>query len=138
MLTNNAIRSFLRQIGGLNQGTSCYIGLSSTQPDIIGQGITEPIGNGYERALFNSISSNNNTNGCATITEEGVLTNSSIIYFGEALGSWGTLNHYCLFSSKTGGTLLAYGDLETPITPTVGTVPLIREGAIQITISRGE
>ena len=138
MLTDNAIRSFLRKLGGLETGSSCYIGLSSTQPDIIGQGITEPIGNGYQRALFNSVSSGNSSSGCATITEDGVLTNNAIIYFGEALGSWGTLNHYCLFSSKTGGNLLAFGDLENPITPTVGTVPLIREGAIQITISRGE
>lgn len=138
MLTDNAIRSFLRQIGGLTTGSACYIGLSSTQPDIIGQGITEPIGNGYERALFNSTSSTSTSNGSATINENGVLTNNQIIYFGEALGSWGTLKYYCLFSAKTGGNLLAFGELETPITPTVGTVPLIREGAIQITISRGE
>ena len=138
MLTDYIVNEFLKRLGGLlaNQG-SCYIGLSSTEPNVAGGGITEPVGNGYARALFGTNNSSYGTNH-AEINDNKELTNKDIIYFGEATGNWGTLTHYCLFSAATGGNLLAYGALTSPIAPVNGTVPLIRAGEIKITLARGE
>ena len=138
MLTDYTIKGFLEKLGGLIQyGGSCYIGLSSTEPNVVGGGVTEPVGNGYARALFGTNGSNSELNN-AQVTDEGVLTNKNIIYFGEATGDWGEQKYYCLFSSATGGNLLAYGELTNPISPTSGTVPLVRVGEIKITLARGE
>ena len=135
MITNYFLEQCLRQLGGLSNG-SCYLGLSKQAPTEDGQGAVEPVGNGYERVLLNSSSSSGNNH--LEIGEDGKLTNKDIIYLGEATGTWGTLTHYCLYSSKTGGNMLAYGQLTEQITVESGTVPLIRVGEIKISISRGE
>lgn len=135
MITNYFLEQCLRQLGGLSNG-SCYLGLSKQAPTEDGQGAVEPVGNGYERVLLNSSGSSGNNH--LEIGEDGKLTNKDIIYLGEATGTWGTLTHYCLYSSKTGGNMLAYGQLTEQITVESGTVPLIRAGEIKISISRGE
>ena len=61
--------------------------------------------------------------------------NFDTIYFPEATGSWGTCTHYLLFDKQTDGNLLAYGELQEPITPVNGTVPLIRSQELQMTLS---
>lgn len=140
MLSNSMINKILRQIGGLYPGSSCYIGLSSTKPiyeNNTAYNITEPSEElGYSRQLFESTPSQGYDNliGCAEIDENNVLTNNAIIFFGEALGDWGTIPYYCLFSAKTGGELMAYGELDETITPTANTVPLIRKNAIKISL----
>lgn len=140
MLSNAMIKKILRQIGGLYPGSSCYIGLSSTKPIYEGDtayNITEPSEElGYSRQLFESTPTTGNDflKGCAEIDENNVLTNNAIIFFGEALGDWGTIPYYCLFSASTGGELLAYGELDETIAPTANTVPLIRKNAIKISL----
>ena len=140
MLTNSTIQNFLKWLGGLVAGTYCYIALSTTAPDdnIVGGNVTEPSTElGYSRQVLHYITGGTNSvsAGPGYIDENGVLTNKDIIFFGEATGDWGTITHYCLFSSSTGGELMAYGELDEPITPTANTVPLIREGQIKITLS---
>lgn len=134
MITNYFLEQCLRQLGGLSNG-SCYLGLSKQAPTEDGQGAVEPVGNGYERVLLNSSSSSGNNH--LEIGDDGKLTNKDIIYLGEATGTWGTLTHYCLYSAKTGGNMLAYGQLTEQISVESGTVPLIRVGEIKISISRG-
>jgi len=65
----------------------------------------------------------------------GGISNKETVYFPEATGSWGTCTHYLLFDAATGGNLLAFGALTDSITPTNGTVPLIRTGELQMTLS---
>jgi len=148
MLSNAMIKKFLQQIGGLAAGSSCYIGLSTTEPQFDENNafnITEPSTElGYSRRLFESTptSGTDTLRGCAMIDENNVLTNTEIIYFGEATGDWGVIPYYCLFSSATknssGADLIAYGELDEPINPTANTVPLIRAKAIKITLTAGE
>ena len=135
MITNYFLEQCLRQLGGLTDG-ACYLGLSKQAPTEDGQGAVEPVGNGYERVLLNS--SNTGDTDHLEIGDDGKLTNKDIIYLGEATGTWGTLTHYCLYSAKTGGNMLAYGQLTEAISVESGTVPLIRVGEIKISISRGE
>lgn len=65
----------------------------------------------------------------------GGIKNSETVYFPEATGSWGTCTYYLLFDAQTNGNLLAYGTLTDSITPTNGTVPLIRTEELQMTLS---
>lgn len=137
MLTKYTKELFLKQLGGLVSGTSCYIALSTTAPNenASNYNVTEPHSTlGYSRQVFRTTSTSG-SQGSGYIDANGALSNNDIIYFGEASGSWGTITHFCLFSAKTGGNLLAYGTLSSTISPTAGTVPLIRADEIKITLS---
>ena len=62
------------------------------------------------------------------------ISNTREIHFQEATGSWGTITHFALYNSATGGTPLYVGALTEPITPTANTVPLIKVGQLKITL----
>lgn len=82
--------------------STMYIGLSSSAPSLDGSGVTEPTGGNYTRVLFTDLSE----------PSDGTITNSQDVEFPESTADWGTMTHYVIYDSKTGGTLLAYGDLE--------------------------
>lgn len=121
---------------------SCYIALSSTAPNADGTGITEPSGNGYARCsmkynlmsgtseyVYNFPSSPTYDEG----TDKYSISNILDIYFREATGPWGTLSYFAIFSASTGGELMAYGTLTSPINPIADTIPVIRVGGLVIT-----
>ncbi len=136
MLTYKLANRILEGLGGRSSmvASAIYLGLSTTAPSRDGTGYTEPGGvGGYQRVLLgmNGQSSSYRMNTASA----GGIKNSETVYFPEALSSWGTCTHYLLFDAKTGGTLLAYGELTSPIVPTTGTVPLIRVDELQMTLS---
>jgi hypothetical protein len=108
--------------------------LSTTAPSRDGTGYTEPsASNGYKRVLLGQNSQNVSWKmGSAS---SGGIKNKETVYFPEATGSWGTCTYYLLFDASTDGSLLAYGALTDSITPTNGTVPLIRSEELQMTLS---
>lgn len=91
--------------------TVLYIGLSSTAVDDAGGGITEPIGNGYARALVN----NNTTN--FPSTSSGTIANGTVVMFPQATGQWASgadLTHFFVADAPVGGNIYAAGTLTTP------------------------
>ena len=121
-----------------------YIGLSSTDPGVV---VTEPFetGNGYKRVLIGATSSSGQTdeNLCKfDAASNGQASNNTEIYFPEAREKWGTLTHFCLFSSESGTTandLIGYSVLTneegqpSPINVTSkDTVVLFRPHALTI------
>lgn len=116
-----------------------YLALSKTQPDVYGGSISEPsAGLGYSRtnldnslfsgdAIFNSTPDYDGTNDVYS------FTNVADIVFPEATGSWGTITHFAIYDAKTGGNMIAFGTLASPISPQVNTVPIVRAG--QMTVS---
>lgn len=114
--------------------SATYLGLSTTAPTRDGKGYTEPPAeNGYKRTalgISGQLSSQKMRDGISGGTQ-----NKETIYFPEATGSWGECTYYLLFDKAEEGNLLAYGELDEPITPVNGTVPLIRIGELQMTIS---
>lgn len=123
-----------------SSGTSVYIGLSSTPPNPDGTGITEPVGNGYGRALIGTYNQSSTYLFGAAVDGEAV--NEKYIYFPEATGSWGAqLTHFVLFTNQTSSSsqyVLAYAKLtnngeDAPITVTAAnTVVLFRPGDLVI------
>lgn len=117
----------------LTSVSSIYVGLSTSAPLADGTNVTEPVGNGYARVLLGD-ASQVLTQKMGTVAN-GHVENDEIIYFPEATGSWGTITHFCIFDSASGGNLLAFGALNSPITPTANTIPIIRVGELDLSLS---
>lgn len=144
-LSTSAKHSILNAVVGKVQGlfSSCYIGLSSTEPNNEGGNITEPTTGGYKRTLVGTYNQSA-TQKFGTPTN-GKITNDEAIYFEESTGSWGSeLTHFVLYSSQTGGTMIGYGLLEqdgvaAPITVAeANTVVMIPVSGITISIGDAE
>ena len=84
-----------------------YLALSTAAPADDGSGLAEPSGNGYSRVQTSASDWNQ--------ASSGSIDNAEDITFPQASGSWGTITHFALFDSASGGNLLAYGTLSTPI-----------------------
>ena len=135
------IMDVINNIAGTST-SSCYIALSSTAPNADGTGITEPSGNGYARCsmrynlMSGTLSYVPNFPSSPTydeVTDKFSISNIIDIYFKEAKGPWGTLGYFAIFNAATGGQLMAYGTLTSPITPIADTIPVIRAGGLVIT-----
>lgn len=151
MITNRTANAILNAMTGKAQNASiasrAFIGLSSTEPNAQGQGITEPVGGGYERK---QIGYYNDTYGQYMGTPvDGVITNNQEIHFNEATGDWGEQKYVCIFDAATGGNLVAWGELgeyeggdafsgtwkAKSITPKANTVVVLKVGNVRISIS---
>ena len=117
----------------LTSASSIYVGLSTSAPLADGTNVTEPVGNGYARVLLGN-ASQELTQKMGTVAN-GHVENDEIIYFPEATGSWGTITHFCIFDRDSGGNLLAFGALSTPIQPVANTIPIIRVGELNLSLS---
>lgn len=87
-----------------------YLGLSTTAPTNSGGNITEPGGNGYARVSV----ANNNTTWPNTGTDR-TKSNGIAIAFPTATGSWGTISHWVVMTASSGGAMIAWGELTTPL-----------------------
>lgn len=116
--------------------TNIYVGLSTTTPNREGLSYTEPPSSaGYARVLLGSSVSGASATQKMDNPALGAITNKDIIYFPEATGAWGTCTHFLIFNAATEGALLAYGALTNEISPVNGTVPLIRVGDLDMSVS---
>lgn len=135
MLTYNFANKILDHMCGkspfssLNQ--SITVGLSSTAPNRGGTGYTEPNSStGYDRLLLGN--SGQALTQLMDSAVDGVITNEKNIFFNRAIAAYASpITHFLVFSSDT---LIAYGELTTPITVGINTVPLIEIGELTITI----
>lgn len=113
---------------------NCYMGLSTTTPNANGSNFTEPSGTlGYARSVI-GISGQSATQVMGN-PSNGSVSNTDIIFFPEATGSWGTITHFGLFTAASGGQLIVYGALTTPITVAANYVPLFRAGNFTLTLT---
>lgn len=134
MLSYSKANSILNELVGMSQYATCYLGLSKTEPKRDGTNVTEPdSANGYKRTLIGMGGQSGTYKMDSAV--EGAIKNKDIIYFPEATAAWGTCTHYVLYTAQTGGNLLAYGQLTSSISPQAGTVPLIRVGELQMTLT---
>ena len=85
-----------------------YIGLFTTSISDAGLG-TEVSGNAYARAQLNPGSGN-----WKAPTAAGDTSNLVAIEFNEPTGAWGTITHFGIFDSLTGGNLLYHTALSLP------------------------
>lgn len=102
-----------------------WIGLSTTAPNINGDGATEPSGSAnYARVKLDMLCEPN----------VGVVTNTSNIDFNESTASWGTVTHFVIFDAQNGGNLLQYGALSTPRSVEAATIMTIKSGYLNLSV----
>lgn len=108
--------------------STCYIGLSTTTPTEAGGNFTEPgSATGYARAQF----------GNQDTSKSAQIANAAIIFFNESLGSgYGTVTHFGLFSSASGGTPFFIGALSPAMSIGSGYVPIFRKQQLVIGLDK--
>ena len=103
-----------------------YIGLSSTEPELDGDGVTEPSpASGYSRVELETLSAPAN----------GVITNTAAISFNESTANWGTMTYFAIYDTASGGNLLMYDALSTPRNVEAATIVTIKAGNLSLTLS---
>ena len=104
-----------------------WLGLSTSTPTASGTATEPASGRGYARLDLSSKLSYNSTNA--------YVYNNTVLQFGEATNSWGTVTHYTIYDAQTGGHLLAYGALTASKNIVVGDIPRVAQNALQISIT---
>lgn len=104
-----------------------YVGLSTADPGDDASGLAEPVGNGYIRKAiaFSAATSRR-------VTQSGVVT------FNEATGSWGTITHWAIFDAESAGNMLAHGAFVAGKAIVSGNTPSIADTEIYVEYSAGE
>ena len=103
-----------------------YLGLSSTEPNIDGSGVTEPLASaGYSRIELTTLSEPNN----------GGISNNSDISFPESSESWGTMTHFVLYDNIVDGNLLMFEKLSSSRSVEAATIVAIKEGCLKLTLA---
>lgn len=140
-LSRKCIRDILKTMTGKTSSVSiagtCYIGLLTAAPshdendNVV---YTEVSGTGYERTLLGSQSASV-SQAMDEASDEGTTTNTMNIMFPEAETDWGSVTHFALFNTKTGGEPHLWGALTTPVNISTGYVALFKPGALSITLT---
>jgi hypothetical protein len=119
-----------------------YMGLSTTPPNQDGTGITEPVENGYERVFLSNTDESISRTFSDVLFDSGdnnrpYITNEKIIFFPEATGSWGTCTHFVLYVQEEGESdqPIAFGELNSSISPVAGKVPIIQANNMTLKFS---
>lgn len=134
-------------------GSSVYIGLSSTKPNLDGTNITEPTTGGYKRALIGAYNQEL-TQAFDNITNDtgNTIKNTKYIYFDRSTGGWKaneddtaymTLKYFVLFNgSDSNAKMLAYGTIagsngsaQEFKVETTNTVVLVPPNALTISVT---
>ncbi|MDD6837347.1 MAG: hypothetical protein PUF04_09385 [bacterium] len=109
--------------------TKLYIGLSSTTPSINGSGVTEPAissSTGYARTELPQL----------TNAVNGTVSNDGMISMPESVTAWGTMTHWVIYDSASGGNLLMYGAFENPKSVTAQAAFSIRQGELELSVGQ--
>jgi hypothetical protein len=100
-----------------------YLGLYTSDPTDADTG-TEVSGNAYARQAITFGAPSN-----------GVSTNSAVIEFPQATGSWGTITHIGIEDALTSGNLLYHTPLDASKTIATGDVFRIAIGSLSVTLA---
>ena len=121
-LENALINATLRNTS-FTSPSVVYLGLYTTDPTDADTG-TEVSGNGYARQAITFGAPSN-----------GVSTNSAVIEFPQATGSWGTVTHIGIKDALTAGNLLYHTPLDASKTIATGDVFRIAIGSLSVTLA---
>lgn len=140
MIVRSKANDLLEQLfhtTGTNK-TYYYIGLSTTTPNPDGSNFTEPsIPDGTTDDEGNTITVNEyqrvSLDGPMGAASNAIIKNTAIIFFNEAEHyGWGTITHFGIFTSKTGGTPIFYGELSSSVQIPKNYIPIFRAGKLQV------
>lgn len=141
MITRTKANSLLEQLVKNTSGSTTsyyYIGLSTTTPKEDGSNFTEPsIPDGTVDDEGEPITVNEyqrvSLEGVMGSASNAIIKNSAIIFFNEAEHyGWGKITHFGIFTSKTGGTPIFYGELSAAVEIPKNYIPIFRAGKLQV------
>lgn len=141
MIVRTKANTLLEQLfhsTGTNQVSYYYIGLSTTAPNPDGTNFTEPtIPSGAVDDDGSPITVNEyqrvSVAGVMAPASNAIIKNSAIIFFNEAEHyGWGTITHFGIFTSPSGGTPIFYGELSASVTIPKNYIPIFRAGKLQV------
>jgi len=111
---------------GVYTPPTIYVALSTADPGDGGAGISEPVGGSYARV--------ETSNADWTDASGGAVSNADTIEFAQATSTWGTISHFALCDTATGGHLLACGPLANAKTVTAGDTVRFPAGDLAVTL----
>lgn len=116
----------------LTGGRTFYIGLSRTEPQPDGSGVTEPVGGGYSRVLIE----------CFSEPINGTITNRETIAFPKCTADWfngnKVLAYYVVFDgASSDASVLFYEALEPKRSLTANVTVKISEDTLKIELADG-
>jgi hypothetical protein len=117
-----------------------YLALFTSAPSDSGGG-TEVAGGGYVRvAVPCTMQMWCGTQGTGTTTAStgtsGQTSNNVALTFPAPIADWGTITHMAIFDRATGGNMLMYGELTSPVTVNNGdAAPEFLEASLALTFS---
>lgn len=121
--------------GDFTRPATIQIGLSTTEIEEDGTGITEPqAADGYARVSLDNDGDtweNAETSEAGEWEGHGTKVNKIEIVFPEATGGWGEVTHFFV---ADGTNILGYGELEVPRTVLEGQEVRFEEQALQVTL----
>lgn len=124
-VNTNSLKAWLQGSVTITFPSTVYVGLFLTNPTSAGTG-TEVSGSGYARTSA--------TFGAPTQSGSSMVsTNSGLVTFPQATGSWGTPQYFALYDALTGGNMLFYGALPTAYAISSGMTPQFAAGALTVT-----
>lgn len=108
-----------------------YLALCTADPTDAGTG-----------ASMNEVSNSNNYARAAitfSAASSRATSNSGIVTFNQASGSWGTVTHWAVVDANTYGTgnMLAYGSFSPTRSIVNGNTPAVQAAAVQISVDSG-
>lgn len=112
--------------GAYTPPSNIFVALSTADPTDTGGGIAEPSGGSYARK------STSGTSWDAAVS--GALDNANPITFVKATGSWGTITHFALFDTLSGGNMLAHGALTESKLVANGDTASFAAGALDVSL----
>ena len=143
-VSNSLLNSFFAR-GETNNAIptsgQCYLGMSTTTPTISSNGtignFTEPAAStGYKRSRL-GIKGNTATYIMDAAANGEIKNGTNFIFFDEATAGgegFGTLTHFGLFSSESGGSPILVGALTTPVTVAAGNVLIFRPDNLKVSM----
>ena len=103
-----------------------YLGLSSTEPNVDGTGVTEPLASaGYSRVELTTLGEPVN----------GVISNNSEVSFPESSASWGTMTHFVLYDDIVDGNLHMFEALTQSRSVETATIVIVKSGGLKLTLA---
>lgn len=103
-----------------------YLGLSSTEPQRNGEGVTEPNTiHAYSRIQITNWST----------PTDGVVSNTGPVSFAKSTDDWGDIGYFFLADAATGGNICYADELDSVRHVDEGTVLTFEAGGLKVTLT---
>ncbi|HKH28098.1 MAG TPA: hypothetical protein VKA61_07150 [Sphingomicrobium sp.] len=134
ILTRYASKALLDHVLNISAFTlpgTVYLALFTADPTPDGLTGDEPSGNGYARVALTA-------NMAPTSLGTGQAINGALMQFPVATGPWGAVSYFGIMDAASGGNMLIYNSLSSPITVTTGDQLPVSEGSLVLTLDAAE